>query len=58
MLDRLRAMERLLGDSCRCRSLDECGERLRTLECAQHPVTAAAPRGGADLLNLGRGKRP
>jgi hypothetical protein len=51
-------MERLLGDSCRCRSLDECGERLRTLECAQHPVTAAAPRGGADLLNLGRGKRP
>jgi MerR family transcriptional regulator, redox-sensitive transcriptional activator SoxR len=57
MMARLEAMERLLRDSCRCRSLEECGERLLALECAPAASATVAPRAAADLLNLRRGRR-
>jgi MerR family redox-sensitive transcriptional activator SoxR len=55
---RLEARERLLVGSCRCGSLEECGERLETLECADAGGLTIAPRLAADLLNLERAGRP
>jgi MerR family redox-sensitive transcriptional activator SoxR len=57
MLGRLRVMERLLAEPCRCDSLDECGERLQAREC--EPVSTPAPAAGdaVELLNLARRRK-
>jgi DNA-binding transcriptional MerR regulator len=59
MLDRLEAMEKLLAESCRCGSLDECGERLLARQCEPRAAPAPAARDSVALLNLARTrKRP
>jgi len=54
MLERLHTMERLLVDSCRCGSLDECGDRLLARECGPRSTGSPPARDTVGLLNLAR----
>ena len=58
MRRRLGARERLLLSSCRCGSLEECGERLEALDCRDASDPTAVPGLAADLLNVERAGRP
>lgn len=57
MMHRLQEMERLLRHACRCRSLEECGDRLLAFECRDATSAAVPPPIAAGLLNLRRTDR-
>jgi len=54
MLERLHTMEQLLVDSCRCGSLEECGDRLLARECEPRSTGSPPARDTVGLLNLVR----
>jgi MerR family redox-sensitive transcriptional activator SoxR len=58
MMHRLQGMQRLLLHACRCRSLEECGDRLLAFECGDAAPAAVPPPLAASLLNLRRTDRP